>query len=255
MTRTHAVCEVELLTKGPVRSTDRTLASTKIRAMCEVGHEPVLSAVVKLHIRDHSMDSLAAIAEATLDLNGVPIRAHASANTMTEAIDELDDRLTRRLRRHRKRLEDRRHDSEPDASRAHPGYAEVLADDREVVRHKTLAMASMTAEEAVDEMDLLDHGFYLYMDADHDIDRVVYHNGDGLIHVVPSVDGEELPGDTRPPIHPASLVLNHLPMEEAAMLLDEGDEPFVFFAEPGSDRGQVLYRRFDGHYGLITPAV
>ena len=39
------------------------------------------------------------------------------------------------------------------------------------------------------------------------------------------------------------------------MLLDEGDEPFVFFAEPDTSRGQVLYRRFDGHYGLITPAV
>ena len=103
-------------------------------------------------------------------------------------------------------------------------------------------------------MDLLDHGFYLYMDADHGIDRVVYRNDDGRIHVVPTVDGEDLPGDTRPPIHPAALVLNHLPMEEAAMLLDEGDEPFVFFAEPGSGRGQVLYRRFDGHYGLINPA-
>ena len=254
MTKSHAVCEVELLTKGPVRSADRTLATGKIRALCELGHEPVLSAVVKLRIRDHSTDSLSAIAEATLDLNGVPIRAHASADTIPEAIEELDDRLTRRLRRHRKRMEDRRNAPEPDSGRAHPGYTRVAADDREVVRHKTLAMAPISAEEAVDEMDLLDHGFYLYMDADHGIDRVVYHNGDGRIHVVPTVDGEDLPGDTRPPIHPAALVLNHLPMEEAAMLLDEGDEPFVFFAEPGSGRGQVLYRRFDGHYGLINPA-
>ena len=255
MSRPHAVCEVELLTKGPVRVADRSMASEKIRALCEIGHQPVLAAVVKLHVRDNATDSLSAIAEATLDLNGVPIRAHASAETMPEAIDELDDRLTRRLRRHRKRLEDRRHDSEPETRRAHPGYAEIAADDREVVRHKTLAMAPMSAEEAVDEMDLLDHGFFLYLDAEHDIDRVVYHNGDGLIHVVPAVDGENLPGDSRPPIHPASLVLNHLPIEEAAMLLDEGDEAFVFFAEPGSGRGQVLYRRYDGHYGLITPAL
>jgi len=246
---------VELLTKGPVRGADRSLAVDKVRAMCEVGHEPVLAAVVKLQMRDDTTTTKSAIAEATLDLNGVPIRAHASADTMTEAIDELDDRLTRRLRRHRKRLEDRRHDPEPDIRRPHPGYATVDADDREVVRHKTLAMAPMSAEEAVDEMDLLDHGFYLYLAADHAIDRVVYHNGDGLIHVAPAVEGESLPGDSRPPIHPAPLVLNHLPMEEAAMLLDEGDEPFVFFAEPGSGRGQVLYRRYDGHYGLITPAI
>jgi len=84
---------------------------------------------------------------------------------------------------------------------------------------------------------------------------VVYRNGDSEFRVVPRVDGEALPGRTRPPIHPAPLVLNHLPLNEAEVLLDEGDEPFVFFAEPDTSRGQVLYRRFDGHYGLITPAV
>ena len=128
MSRPHAVCEVELLTKGPVRGADRSLAVDKVRAMCEVGHEPVLAAVVKLQMRDDTTTTKSAIAEATLDLNGVPIRAHASADTMTEAIDELDDRLTRRLRRHRKRLEDRRHDPEPDIRRPHPGYATVDAD-------------------------------------------------------------------------------------------------------------------------------
>ena len=48
-------------------------------------------------------------------------------------------------------------------------------------------------------------------------------------------------------------MLNHLPLADAEALLDEGDEPFVFFAIPGSNRGQVVYRRYDGHYGLITP--
>ena len=64
-----------------------------------------------------------------------------------------------------------------------------------------------------------------------------------------------MPGDTRPSIRAGSLVLNHLPLTEAEALLDEGDAAFVFFAEPGTGRSQVLYRRFDGHYGLITPAV
>ncbi len=254
MSKPHAVCEVELLTRGPVRPADRTLATTKVRALCELGHEPVLSAVVKLRIRPVSNDTLDAIAEASLDLNGVPIRAHAAARTLAEAIDEMDERLTRRLRRHRKRLEDRHHDRDPEPVRTHPGYARLDPDEREVVRHKTLAMVPMSAEEAADEMDLLDHGFYLYLDADHGLDRVVYRNGDGGLHVAPAVDGEDL-SDARPPISAAALVLNHLPLEEAEVLLDEGDEAFVFFAEPGTDRGQVLYRRFDGHYGLVTPAV
>tara|TARA_B100002049_G_scaffold126661_1_gene93690 strand:+ start:202 stop:969 length:768 start_codon:yes stop_codon:yes gene_type:complete len=255
LAKPHAVCEVELLTQGPVEFGDREHATGKVRELCELGHEPVLTAVVKLRLREDAADSLPAIAEATIDMNGVAIRAHASGDTMTEAIDRLDERLGRRLRRRRKRLEDRRHDREPEPTRSHPGYASIPRDEREVVRHKSLAMHPMTVEEAVDEMDLLDHGFYLYLDTDHDIDRVVFHNGDGTIHVVPSVVGEDLPGDTRPPIHPAPTVLNHLPLVEAEVLLDEGDEPFVFFAEPDSGRGQVLYRRFDGHYGLISPAI
>jgi len=255
LTKPHAICEIELLTQGAVRSADRKHATGKVRDLCELGHEPVLSAVVKLRLRESSSDSLAAIAEATLDLNGVPIRAHASGDTIMEAIDRLDERLGRRLRRHRKRLESRRRDHEPEPVASHPGFTSIPSDEREVVRHKSLAMHPMTVEEAADEMDLLDHGFYLYLDADHDIDRVVYHNGDGAIHVVPTIDGEDLPGDTRPPIHPAPLVLNHLPLLDAELLLDEGDEPFVFFAEPDTGRGQVLYRRFDGHYGLISPAI
>ena len=106
MTKPHAVCEVELLSRGPVEFGDRDYAIGKVRALCELGHEPVLSAMVKLRLRDGTTDSLPAIAEATLDLNGVAVRAHASADTMPEAIDQLDQRLSRRLRRHRKRLED-----------------------------------------------------------------------------------------------------------------------------------------------------
>lgn len=221
MSKPHAVCEVELLTTGPVRPVDRTLAATKIRALRELGHEPVPSAAVNLRLRDGAADTLDAIAEATMDLNGVPIRAHAAGRTMGEAIDESDDRLTRRLRRHRKRLEDRHHDQDPEPVQTHPGCARFDPDEREVVRHKTLAMFPMSAEEAADEMDLLDHGFYLYLDAGHGLDRVVYRNGDGGLHVAPSVDGEYL-SDARPPISPAVLVLNHLPLEEAEVLLDEG---------------------------------
>ena len=135
-----------------------------------------------------------------------------------------------------------------------PGYSRVPAEEREVVKHKSLAMRPVTLEEAADEMDQLDHGFYLFFDCDYDTDRVVYRNGGGLLYAMPTISGENLPGDTRPPILPSSLVLNHLPLEDAKALLDVGEEPFVFFTDTPNGRGQVLYRRFDGHYGLITPA-
>ena len=50
---------------------------------------------------------------------------------------------------------------------------------------------------------------------------------------------------TRPPT---------LSLEDATQLLDDGDLPFLFFVDPETGRGQVLYRRYDGHYGLIVPS-
>jgi hypothetical protein len=45
-----------------------------------------------------------------------------------------------------------------------------------------------------------------------------------------------------------------LELDTARELLDEGDLPFVFFVDPLTRRGRVLYRRYDGHYGLIVPS-
>ena len=45
-----------------------------------------------------------------------------------------------------------------------------------------------------------------------------------------------------------------LTLDEARRWLELTDEPLLFFVEPASGRGAVLYRRYNGHYGLMTPA-
>ncbi|MBT2381356.1 sigma 54 modulation/S30EA ribosomal C-terminal domain-containing protein [Streptomyces sp. ISL-111] len=44
-------------------------------------------------------------------------------------------------------------------------------------------------------------------------------------------------------------------MDGAAQRLRLTGLPFVFFHDTGTGRGSVLYHRYDGHYGLITPAL
>lgn len=41
-------------------------------------------------------------------------------------------------------------------------------------------------------------------------------------------------------------------LEEAIDLLDASEQPFVFFLDPQTGRGRVLYRRYEGHYGLLS---
>ena len=43
-------------------------------------------------------------------------------------------------------------------------------------------------------------------------------------------------------------------MTEAAIRLETAGQSFLFFVNAGTGRGNLLYHRYDGNYGLITPA-
>jgi hypothetical protein len=43
--------------------------------------------------------------------------------------------------------------------------------------------------------------------------------------------------------------------EEAQRRLDISEAPFIFFRSSVTGRGAALYRRYDGHYGLVEPVV
>jgi hypothetical protein len=44
-----------------------------------------------------------------------------------------------------------------------------------------------------------------------------------------------------------------LEVDEAIERIGASGERFVFFENAASGRGNVIYRRYDGHYGLLTP--
>ena len=235
-------------------------AEEKIGRLCSLGHTPVLGVEVKLTQPPHQSQS--AVAEATIDLNGTPIRAHVGAASMHEAIDRLEARMRHRLERHKGVLEARRRRNRKpedhewrrgDFAKPAPSYYDRPVGEREVVRHKTFAIEPVTPEDAAWDMDMLDHSFYLFVDKASGTDRVIASR-DGRYEVSPAVEGEELPGDTDPAIYPGHLVPSPMPLGDALDVLDAGLEPFVFHRDPDTGRTRVLYRRYDGHYGLITPA-
>jgi hypothetical protein len=45
-----------------------------------------------------------------------------------------------------------------------------------------------------------------------------------------------------------------LTIDEAIQRLSLAGLPFVFYLDADHARGRLLYHRYDGHYGLITPA-
>jgi ribosome-associated translation inhibitor RaiA len=225
--------------------------------------EPVLHARVRLSQGRDPAVPRSAIAQANLSVNGRPVRAHVAAETMHEAIDLLEDRLVHRLNRLREAGHARHagaQGAEPPDSRQvserkhHPEAHHRSGHEPRVVRRKSFSLARETPGEAVFEMELMDYGFHLFTDAESGTDSVVYRAGPTGYRVARVRPSEEPAGAPAAPLTASRIPAVRLSLTEAEQRLELLGLPFVFFADRESRRGNVLYRRYDGCYGLITPA-
>ncbi|MEV7781120.1 sigma 54 modulation/S30EA ribosomal C-terminal domain-containing protein [Kitasatospora sp. NPDC088351] len=193
-----------------------------------------------------------AVAQAEIELDGVgTVRAQLAAGTMREAVDLALGTLGGRAARLREQGDIGLAAAHDSAYR--PQYAPRPLAERRIARRKPVVLARRAPDEAVREMLALDRRFHLFSDALTGQDSLVHRRpgGDGFrlvrAHSTARFGGSALPLTESP--HPAP----RLDLSEAARQLWLTCWPFVFYADPGDGRGRVLYRRYDGHYGLITP--
>ncbi|MCO8125673.1 sigma 54 modulation/S30EA ribosomal C-terminal domain-containing protein [Acidimicrobiia bacterium EGI L10123] len=183
---------------------------------------------------------------------------------MTEAIDLLDARARRRLTQlaeHRQTLR-RRGPSSPegqwrrgDAPTERPPHLPRPAAEREIVRRKSFTTAEATVDEAIFDMEALDHDFFLFTDLASGQDAVVHARDDGTYGLQYARGVDEDP--TEPTAAAVEVQPDPAPrftVDQAREHLDLSGAPWLFFVDADHDRGRVLYRRDDGHYGLIAPA-
>ena len=124
--------------------------------------------------------------ELTVRSGGTIIRVAESTSDMFATIDAAVASVERQLRKNKARLEKRlRQDAfsrsvdEEDVSTFAPD-AETEDDDFKIVRTKKFPIKPMTVEEAVLQMNLVDHTFFAFKDVDHDGSfSVVYKRNDG----------------------------------------------------------------------------
>jgi ribosomal subunit interface protein len=256
--------EVDLATSGQVPDGVKQYATDKVTALVRYTNRPILFAQVRLVLDAKPSLERPAQAEATLDVNGQPVRAHVAGHDLLEAIDLLEERLRRRLDRQAHHHDGaRRRNPVPqpgewrhgDLPTQRPEYFDRPIEEREVVRHKTFALEPMTCDEAAFDLEMLGHDFYLFTELHRGADSVVFHaDDDHHLELMQVGDATVVPEDCA-----AAIVPNHqhpatLSLAEAEERLDAGNERFVFFVSADTGRGNVVYRRYDGHYGLITPA-
>jgi putative sigma-54 modulation protein len=121
------------------------------------------------------------VAETTLFINGSVLKAREASPDMYASIDRMSDKLERQVRRYRGRQIDRWQGHDRHQPPEPEPFVVPEADDIEarIVRTKQFQMKPMSAEEAVLQMELLDHAFYVFTSADTGDINVVYRRRDG----------------------------------------------------------------------------
>jgi putative sigma-54 modulation protein len=127
------------------------------------------------------------LAEITIHNNGLYYRASELTNDMYASIDSGVAAIERQIRRNKTRLEKRLRDGVLQERDAVPAYMPPEEEDEEfkIVRNKRFSIKPMSAEEAILQMNLLDHEFFVFRNMDaEDAIAVVYkrkQGGYGLI--------------------------------------------------------------------------
>jgi putative sigma-54 modulation protein len=166
---------VQLRVKGRgVEVTDaiRTYAEKRLgrleRQLPDPDIELQLSAESNPSIRDCH------VAEATVRTRGPVLRARESSEDMRASIDQLVDKLERQVTRYREKRGRRRR-----APRQATDEGIRMPEEPQIVRTKQFAVKPMTAEEAVLQLELVGHDFFVFRNADSDEVNIVYRRRQG----------------------------------------------------------------------------
>lgn len=121
------------------------------------------------------------ILEVTIATGGITLRAEVAGDDMYTCIDKARDILERQIRKNKTRLAKRLHEGileQPDAFRPDIGDVEEEKEFR-VVRTKRFAVKPMPVDEAILQMNLLGHEFFMFTNAETNQVNVVYRRKDG----------------------------------------------------------------------------
>ena len=118
------------------------------------------------------------IAQLTVRSNGIILRAEEKSDDMFAAIDTVLEKMYRQITRYKGKREHR--------GRVEQGEPVPVAEtdlapepERTVVRVKRFMVQPMTHEEAIEQMELLGHDFFLFYNSESESINVLYRRGDG----------------------------------------------------------------------------
>ncbi len=128
--------------------------------------------------------------EATIYAGGMMYRAEISDPDLFAAIDKSVDIIERQIRKNKTKLEKRiKKDAVDDAVLiSGSNFEDDDAEEFRVIKRKRFHVKPMTEEEAILQMNLLGHNFFVFLNPDTDEMNVVYKRKDGNYSIIESIE-------------------------------------------------------------------
>ena len=117
------------------------------------------------------------VVEVTINTHGLILRGEESNKDLYASIDLVADKIERQIRKNKTKIHKK---SSKETIRDFKEFeVEEKEDANDVVKRKEIEMKPMSEEEAILQMELIDHDFFVYKDANTNETNVVYKRKDG----------------------------------------------------------------------------
>ena len=148
----------------------------KLEKYLESGIDAKATVVAKVHGHKH-------IVEVTIPLKKIILRGEESQEDFYAAVDTVIDKLERQIRKNKTRLASKKNKEVKEFAY---DYIEEIEDEKEekIVKRKKIEVKPMDEEEAILQMELLGHDFYMYKDAETGEPALVYKRKDGNYGII-----------------------------------------------------------------------
>jgi putative sigma-54 modulation protein len=116
--------------------------------------------------------------EATINAKGTIFRAEETANDIYNGVDRVVEKLSSQMSRFKTKLQRKHKDHKELQFGDLPEIAGEELEEMRVVRKKQFDLKPMTVDEAIMQMELLEHTFFVFLNSETDTVNVVYKRKD-----------------------------------------------------------------------------
>lgn len=128
------------------------------------------------------LDGIYQKVEVTIPLKNMILRAEVKEKDLYSSIDKITDKMERQIRKNKTKM--KRKNTEKIVADFNLDFESDTDEDTKIVKRKTIALKPMNEEEAMLQMDLIDHDFFIFNNIETGELNVLYRRKDGNFGII-----------------------------------------------------------------------